>query len=61
MGRRELTEAEERAIYRSSPESLEIINRIVDESPPFTKRQLNRITAITGLVPLPEDYDAAPD
>jgi hypothetical protein len=47
--------------YRSSPESLEIIKRIVDEAPPLTKRQLNRITAITGLVPLPEDYDAAPD
>ncbi len=46
--------------YRSSPESLAIIQRIVDESPPFTKRQLNRVTAITGLVPLPEDYDAAP-
>jgi hypothetical protein len=47
--------------YRSSPESLAIIQRIVDESPPFTKRQLNRITAITGLLPRPEDYDAAPD
>jgi hypothetical protein len=32
-----------------SEESWEIIERIVDESPPFTKRQLNRITAITGL------------
>lgn len=44
-----------------SEESLAIIQRIVDEAPPFTKRQLNLITAITGLVPLPEDYDAAPD
>ncbi|WP_156764985.1 hypothetical protein [Mycobacterium sp. 1081908.1] len=38
-----------------------IIERIVGESPPLTKRQLNRITAITGLVPLPDYYDAAPD
>jgi hypothetical protein len=44
-----------------SEESWAIIQRIVDESPPLTKRQLSLITAITGLVPLPEDYDAAPD
>jgi hypothetical protein len=42
-------------------EELAIMDRIVAESPPLTKWQLNRITAITGLVPLPEDYAAAPD
>jgi hypothetical protein len=42
-------------------ESVAIIDRIVAESPPLTKRQLARISQITGLVPLPEDYAAAPD
>jgi hypothetical protein len=47
--------------YELSPESLAIIDEKVAKAPPFTKRQLNRITAITGLGPLPADYDAAPD
>lgn len=39
-------------IYRSSPESLAIIDRIVAESPELTDAQVSRISAITGLIPV---------
>jgi hypothetical protein len=39
-------------IYRSSPESLAIIDRIVADAPEFSPALLSRITTITGLVPV---------
>lgn len=40
------------SIYRSCPEAVERIKKIVDAAPPLTAAQLSRITAITGLVPV---------
>lgn len=46
--------------YRSSPETLAIIKRMVDEAPPLSLRQIRRIEQVTGMtwVPRDEDYDA---
>lgn len=40
------------SIFRSSPESLAIIDRIVAESPDLSDAMVSRISAITGLVPV---------
>lgn len=49
------------SIYKSSPESLAIIDEIVAAATEFTPAQLSRITAITGLVPVnpPSSYSPA--
>lgn len=38
-------------VYKSSPESLAIIDGIVADAPEFGPAQLSRIAVVTGLVP----------
>lgn len=40
------------SIYKSSPESLAIIDKIVAEAPRLSEAMKARITVITGLVPV---------
>ena len=46
--------------YRSSPESLAIIDQIVADAPPLSLRQIRRIEQITGMTWVPKDEDYEP-
>lgn len=45
-------------VYKSSPESIAIIERMVAEAPRLNRAQLSRLSAITGFV-VSEREDAA--